>query len=149
MVETHAKKLKEAADAKRPDYSLTLMVNQLIQTVKTWDPSTQPIEANGAVAIVVRNIALHLWNKHQKLDYAIQITNALIEIFKGVIGMGEINRKLNEDKKALDDIEEQRKRQREEERRKHQRESVEIPSWFWKLIFLGIMLLIGALSQNC
>ena len=102
VVESQIEKLKEAADMKKPDSILTPMVNQLIQTVKTWDTSTQPVGANEVVAYSVRSIALHLWNEHQKLDFAIQITNTLIEHFKGVNGMGEINNRLNEDKRILD-----------------------------------------------
>ena len=37
-INPQVEKLKETADAKSPDYTLTPMVNQLIQTVKTWDP---------------------------------------------------------------------------------------------------------------
>ena len=73
-INTQVEKLKEAVDARRPDYTLTPMVNQLIQTIKTWNTSTPPIEANNGVAIIVRNLALHLWNEHQKLDFAIRIT---------------------------------------------------------------------------
>lgn len=102
VVETQVENLKAAADVKKPDSILTPMVNQLIQTVKTWDTSTQPIEANAVLGFTVRNISLHLWNEHQKLDFAIQITNTLIEHFKGVNGMGELNNRLNEDKKILD-----------------------------------------------
>ena len=69
-IEAQVEKLKAASDAKQSDYTLTPMVNQLIQTVKSWNPSTQAVEANNAVAITVRNIALHLWNEHQKLDFA-------------------------------------------------------------------------------
>ncbi len=102
VVESQIEKLKEATDVKKPDSILTPMVNQLIQTVKTWDTSTQPVEANAVLGFTVRNIALHLWNEHQKLNFAIQITNTLIEHFKEVDGMGELNHRLNEDKSILD-----------------------------------------------
>ena len=109
VVESQIEKLKEATDLKKPDSILTQMVNQLIQTVKTWDTSTQPVEANAVLGFTVRNIALHLWNEHQKLNFAIQITNTLIEHFRGVNGMGELNNRLNEDIATLYDIKEQRK----------------------------------------
>ena len=96
-IEAQVTKLKNASDAKQSSYTLAPMVNQLIQTVKTWNTTTQLVEANNAVAIMVRNIALHLWNEHQKLDFAIQITTALIGVFKGVNGMAEVNNRLNED----------------------------------------------------
>ncbi len=103
-INKQVEKLKETADAKNPDYTLNPMVTYLIQTVKTWDTSTQIPEANNAVAIVVRNIALHLWNVHQKLHFSKQITNVLIEKFKGVNGMSEVNIKLSEDQIALNGI---------------------------------------------
>ena len=90
-------KLKEAADTQEAHYTLAPIVNQLIQTLKTWEPSIQPIEANEVVAFAVRNIALHLWNEHKKLDFAIQMTETLIRIFKGVKGLTEVNNRLSED----------------------------------------------------
>ena len=102
-------RLKEAADAKSPNYTLTPMVNQLIQTVKTWNTTTQLIEVNNAVAITVRNIALHFWNEHQELDFAIQITNALIGVFEGVYGMDEVNNRLSEDITTLYAMDRQRR----------------------------------------
>ncbi|MDE0087379.1 MAG: hypothetical protein OXU23_16775, partial [Candidatus Poribacteria bacterium] len=97
-IKEQVEKLKEAADAKKPDYTLTPMVNQLVQTVKTWDASAQPFEANDSVALLVRSIALHLWNEHQKLDFAIQITNILLEVFARV---PEVTNRLAEDRKTL------------------------------------------------
>ena len=82
------------------------MVRQLIETVNTWEPYTQPNEANDAVAYSVRSIGLHLWNEHQKLDFAIQITDMLIGVFQGA---HEVSTKLLEDRVALYGIEEQRK----------------------------------------
>ena len=99
-INTQVEKLKEAADAKKPDYTLTPMVNQLIQTVKTWDPSTQPTEANEAVAFTVRSIALHFWNEHQQLNYARQITNVLLEVFREP----GIYSRIAEDKRTLERI---------------------------------------------
>ena len=103
---SQVEKLKEAADAYKPDYTLSPMVRQLIETVNTWEPYTQPNEANDAVAYSVRSIGLHLWNEHQKLDFAIQITDMLIGVFQGA---HEVSTKLLEDRVALYGIEEQRK----------------------------------------
>ena len=128
-------KLKEAADAKRPDYTLAPMVMQLIQTVKTWHPSTQPVEANNAVAIMVRNIALHLWNQHEKLDFTTQITNALIGVFKGVYGMNEVNNRLSEDIVTLYEIDQQRKKSN--------------TGCLLQIAIFAILGLIGALLQGC
>ncbi len=107
-INAQVEQLKAASDAKQSDSILTPMVNQLIQTVKSWDTTIQPIEVdnavvlqpvevNNAVALIVRNVALHLWNEHQKLDFARQITNALIDVFQAVDGMEEVNNRLSED----------------------------------------------------
>ena len=118
------------------------MVDELIQTVKTWEPTKQPFEANEVVAIVVRNMALHLWNEHQKLDFAIQITNALIGIFKYVNGMEDINRRLNEDIATLYSIDMQREIIIEQQRKSGGDGCLPI-------VIFGILGLIGALLQGC
>ena len=117
-INSQVEKLKNASDVKKPDYTLSPMVNQLIRTVKSWNPSTQPIEANNAVAFTVRGIALHLWNEHQKLNFAIQITNALIGVFKGVYGMNEVNNRLNDDIITLYAMDRQRKQIIEQQHRR-------------------------------
>lgn len=140
-------KLKEAADAKDPDYTLNPMVTQLIQTVKTWDTFSQPVEANKIVAIVVRNGALHLWNEHQKLDFAIKITNTLIDLFKGVNGMDEVNSKLNEDITTLNTMKIQQNiinTHTIDEPKQRMDTGCVI-----QLVIFGILALIGALSQGC
>ena len=109
-IKTQIEKLKAAADAYQPNHTLSPMVNQLIQSVKSWDTTTQPVDANNAVAIIMRNIALHLWNEHQKLDFAIQITNALIGVFQGVHGMDEVNNRLSQDITTLAAMKIQRER---------------------------------------
>ncbi len=103
-IQSQVKKLEASADARKPDYTLTPIVHQLIQTLKTWQPSTHPTEANLTVAYTVRNIALHLWNEHQKLDFAIQITETLSDIFRGVPEMDEVNQRLSEDIVTLNTI---------------------------------------------
>ena len=148
VVETQAEKLKAAADVKKPDSILTPMVNQLIQIVKTWETSTHPIEANCAVAIVVRNNALHLWNEHQKLDFAIEITNTLIEVFKGVNGLDDVNNKLNEDVITLRSIELQRRLVMKQHTINEPRSGLDT-GCIIQIIIFGILALIGALSQGC
>ena len=127
--------IKEAADAYKPDYALTSMVTQLIQTVGTWDPYEQPFEANEAVAYSVRGIALHLWNKHQKLDFAIQITTAIIAKFKNVIGMDKVNDQLNQDLVTLMSIKQAQQRKG--------------TGCLLQIAIFGILGLIGALLQGC
>ena len=150
-INTQVEKLKGASDAKSPDYTLAPMVNQLIQTVKTWETSTQPDEANNAVAIIVRNLALHLWNEHQKLDFSIQITNALIGVFKGVYGMSEVNNRLSEDIITLSTINRERK-YIIEQRRKYtieQQQKSGDTGCLLQIVIFGILGLIGALLQGC
>ena len=150
-INSQVEKLKNASDAKQSDYTLTPMVNQLIQTVKTWTTSTQPVEANNAVAITVRNIALHLWNEHQKLDFAIQITNALIGVFKGVNGINEVNNRLSEDIITLYAMDRQRKQAMDRQRRYtiEQQQKNADTGCLLQIVIFGILGLIGALLQGC
>ena len=142
-INLQVEKLKNASDAKQSDYTLTPMVNQLIQTVKTWNTSTQPVEANKAVAFVVRGIALHLWNEHQKLDFAMQITNTLIGVFKEVNGMIEVNNKLNEDIITYYAMNIQRRRTIEPPQKRGG------TGCLLQIAIFAILALIGALSQGC
>ena len=134
-ISTQVEKLKEAADAKKPDYTLTPMVNQLIQNVMTWEPYKQPIEANEVVAIVVRNIAIHLWNEHQKREFAIQITFSLTLLFKRVPGMDKINKQLVDDTAELIMIKQEWPRGG--------------TGCLLQIIIFSILGLIGALLQGC
>lgn len=144
---SQVEKLKEAADAKRPDYTLTPMVNQLIQTVKTWEASGQPVEANGTVALTVRGIALHLWNEHKKLDFAIQITNTLIAQFKNVNGIDEVNNKLNVDIVTLNGIKEQQKRKRKPVP-PTQPTSGKSSWWIWIILILIGLVVYSVLQED-
>ena len=158
-INTQVEKLKEAADTYKllnenpsPDYTLTPMVNQLIQTVKTWNTTTQPVEANNAVAITVRNIALHLWNEHQKLDFAIQIINALIGVFKGMNGMHEVNNRLSQDITTLTNIHEQRRLQNQNRSEDSGLSGCLMDKIItYAVVFgiFGIIALIGSLMEGC
>lgn len=143
-INTQVEKLKEAVDARRPDYTLTLMVNQLIQTIKTWNTSTPPIEANNGVAIIVRNLALYLWNEHQKLDFAIRITNSLIGVFNGVYGMDEVNNRLSEDIITLSAMDRQQQQVIEQQRQQKGGTGCLVG-----IIIFVVLALIGALSEGC
>ena len=144
-------KLKEAADAKRPDYILVPMVDELIQTVKTWNPSIQPIEANEEVACVVRNVVLHLWNEHQKLDFARRIASTLFDVFVwiGVIAgqlyvSVEIAKQLVADTMRLDQIEKDRKHQNPPEEG-----GCLDTGCLLQIVIFGILGLIGFMLQGC
>lgn len=142
-INAQVEQLEAASDARQSDYTLSPMVNQLIQSVRSWDTATQPIEANNAVAITVRNIALHLWNEHQKLDFAIRITNALIGVFNGVYGMDEVNNRLSEDITILRAMDRQRRQATE------QQSDRKGTGCLLQIVIFAILALIGALSQGC
>ena len=148
-IQSQVKELQAAADAITPDYTLRTMVNQLIETVKTWQPSTQPVEASNAVAIMVRNTALHLWNEHQKLDFAIQITNMLFEVFVSSRGVGvEVARCLTEDKGTLIKIDAQR-RLIDQTRRRDTTQRPADTGCLLQIVIFVVLALIGALLQGC
>ena len=151
-ISTQVERLKAASDTKHPDYTLTPMVNKLIQSVKSWNTTAQTVDANNGVAFTVRNVALHLCNEHQKLDFAIQITNALIGVFRGVYGMDEVNQKLSEDITTLTNISEQRRRQkqyRSEDRGLSGCLMDRIIGYAVIFGIGGILALIGSLMEGC
>ena len=135
-IATQVEKIKETLDAKRPDYTLAPMVTQLIQTVKTWNTATQPDEANNAIAIIVRGIALHLWNEHEKLYYSIQITEALLGVFQRV---NEVTHRLSEDLATLYEI---RYKINQQEKRAD-------TGCLLQIVIFAALGLIGALLQGC
>ena len=141
-INTQGETLQNASDRNEPDYTLTPMVNQLIQTVRSWNPSTQPVEANNAVANIVRNRAIHLWNEHQQLDFAIQITETLIEVFRGVDGMDEVNNQLREDIMALYAMRIQRRRASEQQQRGD-------TGCLLQIVIFAVIGVIVALLQAC
>ena len=111
-------KIQAAADAERPDSTLAPMINQLIQVVKNWDTVAQPIQistksrglnhdASHRVAMLVRGLAIDLFNEHGKLNFSQQLTNMLQEVFAEVV---EVAERTAEDANALDEIAEQRGR---------------------------------------
>lgn len=111
-------KLRAAVDAERPDSALAPMVNQLIRVVKNWDAVAQPIQVSAKsrgldhdaslrVAGLVRGLAIHMFNEHDKLEFSQQLTSMLQEVFEEV---GEVVERANEDANVLKDIAEQRAR---------------------------------------
>ncbi len=111
-------KLRAAVDAGQSDADLTPLVSQLMQVVKNWDTIAQPIQvsaksrgldhdASHRIAGHVRNLAIHMYNEHDKLDFSRQLTNMLREVFAEV---GEVAELTAEDANTLDEISEQRTR---------------------------------------
>lgn len=108
-------KLRAAVDAGDSDSTLASSLNQLIQVVKNWDSVAQPIqvsaksrgldhEASHRVAGLVRDLAIHMFNEHKKLDFSQKLTNMLRDVFAEV---GEIADRTTEDANTLGDIAEQ------------------------------------------
>ncbi len=108
-----ARKIRATADAQRPDSTLSPMVSELMQTVKNWDLVAQPIQvstkslgrqhdASRRVAGLVRELSVHLWNEHRKLDFSRQLATMLQDVFAEVVELAERH---DEDKKALDNLE--------------------------------------------
>jgi hypothetical protein len=133
-IEMLVEKLRSAATAKQPDSVLTPMVAQLIQVIKNWDSLAQPIQvsaksrgldhdASRKVANLVRNMAVELFNEHDKLDIARQLTDVLGEAFAEVHQVAESTA---EDASALADIAEERARSLQEERIRDEKRQREI-----------------------
>ena len=121
-IKTLVEELRAAVDAERPDSTLAPMVNQLVKVVKNWDTVAQPIQvstksrgldhdASHRVAVLVRGLAIHMFNKHGKLDFSQQLTNMLQEVFAEV---GEVAERTAEDADTLSEIAEQRVRLKED-----------------------------------
>lgn len=111
-------KLRTAVDAEQPDSALAPVVDKLIQVVKNWDTVAQPIQvstksrgldhdASRRVAGLVRELVIYMFNEHGKLDFSLQLTKMLQEVFAEV---GEVAERTAEDADTLDEIAEQRVR---------------------------------------
>ena len=109
-----------SVDEKEPDSFLAQMVSQLIHTLKNWDFVAQPIQvsansrgldhdASHSVARLVRELAIHLFNEHDKLNYSQKITSMLQEVFAEV---GKVAERTAEDKEILDKIADGRKQKK-------------------------------------
>ena len=138
-IKDQVEKLRAAADAKRFDALTNSMTDELIQSVNNWDVSTQPIEANQSVSLLVRDLALHLWNEHGQLDLSLQLTKVLQRVFADV---GEISDRLAEDKKVLSQLAQQRARMIEKSVNENR------AGGYGCLIFL-LLGILGALLQAC
>ena len=138
-IKDQVEKLRAAADAKRSDALMNSMTDELIQSVNNWDAAAQPIEANQSVSLLVRDLALHLWNEHGQLDLSLQLTKVLQRVFADV---GEISDRLAEDKKVLSQLAQQRARMIEESVNENR------AGGYGCLIFL-LLGILGALLQAC
>ena len=115
-IEKLVKDIRAAADSKRPDWFLAPIINELVRVVKNWDTVAQPIQvstksrgldhdASHRVAMLVRELAIDLFNDHSKLEFSQQITKMLQEVFAEV---GEVAERTAEDAETLEEISERR-----------------------------------------
>ena len=119
-------KIRSSLETDRPDSFISPLVNQLMQVVKNWDYVAQPIQlraqnqgtdhdASHRVARVVRDLAIHMFNEHDKLSFSQQLTSMLQEVFAEVDVVAE---RTAEDSETLNDIAEQRARLIEDAKRR-------------------------------
>ena len=117
-IETQYEKIRIAADAEKSDTLLAPMVDELTHIVKDWSIIAEPIvlkknrqglryDAIRRIANRVRQLAVHLFNEYDKLDFSQQILNMLREIFDSVPDIAE---RITADLDTLNKIAEQRKR---------------------------------------
>ena len=115
-IETQYQKLRYAADTKASHTTFAPLVDKLIQAVKNWQIMAQPIllkkkrmgfhdDASHSVAMKVRQLAIYLYNEHDKLGISQQILDMLREVFAEV---PTITERLTADLETLNKIAEQR-----------------------------------------
>lgn len=93
-------KLQADVDNARPDSYLSPKVNQLCQLLKTWNIAPEH-EASLYAAWLVRDLAIHMFNEYDKLDLALQLITALLDVFADV---EKISDHIKKDAKALKGI---------------------------------------------
>ena len=115
-IETLNKKLRIAAEEEQANTDFAPMVDELLQTVEDWNVIAHPIqlkknrqdlrhEASADVADRVRQLAIHLFNEYDKLDFSQQILNVLQEVFTGIPAIAE---RITADLETLNRIAERR-----------------------------------------
>lgn len=113
------KKLAEAIRQAAPkgESSIKPLVDKLIKVVSKWDSVAQPIQLSAKargldhdlsheVANTIRSLGIDLFNKHEMIDTANQLTRILQELFAELPEMVE---KLDQDLETLNEIHESRK----------------------------------------
>ncbi|RZT98270.1 hypothetical protein EV681_0046 [Advenella incenata] len=105
-------KLRRAVDAQKPDSVLTIIVKKLVQVMKNWDMVAQPIQVSAKsrgiehrqsldLAFLVRDLAIHLFNKHNKLDLSRELVKMLQDVFAEI---DTVIQRVSEDADVLDNI---------------------------------------------
>ncbi len=111
-------KLRLAADENHPDSVLSSLVKQVTQSVKDWKRVAKPIqvsrESRGlsqdeskCVAQRVRDLAMHLFDMYDRLDFCLQLLRTFQEAFAEVM---EISKDLGVDMNRLTGIARERER---------------------------------------
>ena len=114
-LETLNRDLRIAAE--ESDSTFALIVDELIQNLRDWGLIAQPIQLkknrqglrhdpSHDITSSVRQLAIHLFNEYDKLEFSRQILNALREIFTAV---PEVVERTTADLEALNKIAKQRK----------------------------------------
>lgn len=99
-IEELTTQIKADVDNGRPDSYLSPKVSQLCQLVMNWEIDPEH-DASQHAAWTVRDLAIHMFNKHDKLDLSQQLTQALLGVFEDA---GEIFDRISDDAKALQEI---------------------------------------------
>lgn len=99
-IEELTTQIKADVDSGRPDSYLSQRVDHLCQLVMNWRIDTAH-DASLHAAWLVRDLAIHMFNKHDKLDFSQQLTKTLLSVFEDA---GEISNRIIDDAKALQEI---------------------------------------------
>lgn len=105
-------KAKAAADKHVSEKQVRASVNEIIGALRTWDQVAQPIQLayksrglthdeSKDLAFTARGLGIHLFNKHDYLDDAKLMSEAIQELFSEVASVSD---KVEEDIDALDDF---------------------------------------------
>ncbi|MDR0816757.1 MAG: HrpB1 family type III secretion system apparatus protein [Desulfovibrio sp.] len=117
-IKTMLDELKSAVEIGNSDAALNAIIDQLTVVIKNWDFVAQPIQVSTKsrgqghdesqrIAAIIRNVAIDLWNNHQKLELSQRIADILQEVFAEVVTVAE---RTAEDANALEKIAENREK---------------------------------------
>lgn len=105
-------KAKTAADNHASEKQVRASVNEIIGALRIWDRVAHPIQLayksrglthdeSQDLAFAARGLGIHIFNKHDYLDDAKLMSEAIQELFSEIAAVSE---KIEEDIKALNDI---------------------------------------------
>ncbi len=103
-------KIRTTVGSEHPSSLLAPMINELIQAVKDWDKigrdNGMDRDDSIPVAGLIRELAIQIFNEHNKLDFSQKLINTLQEVFADI---DEIYERVTEDAIALNEISESRR----------------------------------------